>query len=50
MKRTVVLYEVESGDDLPPEFDMKNIVCTSSTYLEKNDVHLLCVWCIEEQK
>ena len=50
MKKIVVLYEVESGTELPKSFDRKNIVCTSSSdkkeYMSQNPS--LFIWCIEE--
>ena len=46
--KTVVLYEVESGDVLPKKFDRKNLVHTEQRYIEKSDVFLLYLWCLEE--
>ena len=47
--KTVVLYEVGTGDELPKEFAIKNIVNTF-TELNENKEPRLWIWCIEEQK
>ena len=44
--KKAVLYDVGSGDELPKEFDIKNIV---HTFCELNDNKepKLWIWCLE---